>query len=151
MYAGTIPARVGGTGTEFFGVREYQFGDSPRTINWRVSARHAENLYSNEYQQERVADVGIVLDARASTNLFHANKSIFEHKVTAAAALSDAVPVAGKSRGTYSCTAVFSVGHSPGMEKSNASASCKTLARAEVGVSSVFAGLGAFIPAHVPA
>jgi len=44
VYAGSIPARVGGTGIEFFGVREYQFGDSPRTINWRVSAWHDENL-----------------------------------------------------------------------------------------------------------
>ena len=71
VYAGSIPARVGGSGIEFFGVRDYQPGDSPRMINWRISAHHPENLYSNEYQQERVADVGVVLDARTRTNLFH--------------------------------------------------------------------------------
>ncbi len=64
VYAGTIPARAGGPGTEFFGVREYQPGDPPHSINWRASARSMEALYSNEYQQERVADVGIVIDGR---------------------------------------------------------------------------------------
>lgn len=88
-FAGVIPGRVGGMGTEFFGVREYQFGDSPRMVNWHASARHVENLYSNEYQQERAADVGIVLDARVKTNLFHADGSMFDHAVTAAASLAD--------------------------------------------------------------
>ena len=36
VYAGTIPARAGGSGTDFFGVREYQPGDPPRAINWRT-------------------------------------------------------------------------------------------------------------------
>ena len=39
VYSGTIPARVGGPGVEFFGLREYQPGDPPRWINWRASAR----------------------------------------------------------------------------------------------------------------
>src|SRR5688572_10955949 len=90
VFAGQIPARAGGAGTEFFGVREYQPGDSPRSINWHASARHAESLYANEFQQERVADVGIVLDARERANLFQDKYSIFEHSVTAAAAISDA-------------------------------------------------------------
>src|SRR5215216_5613375 len=64
VYAGTIPARAGGTGTDFFGIREYQPGDPSGAINWRTSARHIDKLYANEFQQERVADVGIVLDGR---------------------------------------------------------------------------------------
>ncbi|MGE5248692.1 MAG: DUF58 domain-containing protein, partial [Bacteroidota bacterium] len=89
VYAGTIPARVGGAGVEFFGVRNYEPGDPPRQINWRVSARHAEDLYSNEYQQERVADVGIVLDGRKRSNLFSGGHTLFEHSVLAAGALAD--------------------------------------------------------------
>ncbi|HXD09198.1 MAG TPA: DUF58 domain-containing protein, partial [Anaerolineales bacterium] len=90
VYAGTIPARVGGAGTEFFGVREYQPGDSPRVINWRASAHHEDTLYSNEFQQERVADVGIILDGRLRTNEFARGHSLFEYSVQAAAALTDA-------------------------------------------------------------
>jgi uncharacterized protein (DUF58 family) len=99
VYAGTIPARAGGTGTEFFGVREYQPGDPPRTINWRASARHAEALYSNEFQQERVADVGIVLDGRLRTNEFAGGHSLFEYSVQAAAALADALLTQGNRVG----------------------------------------------------
>ena len=99
VYAGMIPARVGGPGVDFFGVRDYQPGDPPRRINWRVSARQTEELYSNEFEQERVADVGILLDGRDRTNLFGGGHSIFEHSVLAAAALSDAFLAQGNRVG----------------------------------------------------
>jgi uncharacterized protein (DUF58 family) len=149
VYAGTIPGRVGGAGTEFFGVREYQSGDSPRTINWRVSARHTEKLYSNEYQQERVADVGIVLDARASTNLFHANESIFEYNISAAAALSDAFLSQGNRVGLFVYSG-FLGWTLPGYGKIQRERIMQTLARAEVGVSSVFTGLEHLSPRMFP-
>ncbi len=149
LYAGSIPARVSGAGIEFFGVREYQFGDSPRTINWRVSARHDENLYSNEYQQERVADVGIVLDARASVNMFHADHSIFEHKVSAAAALSDAFLSQGNRVGLFVYSG-FLGWTLPGYGKIQRERIMQTLARAQVGVSSVFAGLEHLSPRMFP-
>ena len=140
VYAGTIPARAGGTGTEFFGVREYQSGDSPRTINWLVSARHNENLYSNEYQQERVADVGIVLDARTQSNLFTRSNSIFEHTVAASAALADAFLMQGNRVGllVYGGYLGWTL---PGYGKVQRERILQALAHAQVGVSSVFAGL----------
>jgi uncharacterized protein (DUF58 family) len=149
VYAGTIPARVGGTGIEFFGVREYQFGDAPRAINWRVSARHAEDLYSNEYQQERVADVGIVLDARVRTNLFQADHSIFEHAVTVAAALSDVFLAQGNRVGllVYGAYLGWTL---PGYGKIQRERIMQALARAEIGVSSVFAGLEHLSPQMFP-
>ncbi len=99
VYAGMIPARVAGAGVEFFGVRDYQQGDPPRHINWRISARHVEELYSNEFQQERVADVGIVLDGRERSNLFADGRSLFEHSVLAAATLADAFLAQGNRVG----------------------------------------------------
>ena len=150
VYAGTIPARVGGTGIEFFGVREYQSGDSPRAINWRVSARHTENLYSNEYQQERVADVGIVLDARVRTNLFPPNHSLFESAVTAAAALSDVFLAQGNRVGllVYGEYLGWTL---PGYGKLQYERIMQALSHAEIGVSSVFAGLEHLSPQMFPA
>ncbi len=101
VYAGTIPARAGGTGTEFFGVREYQPGDSPHSINWRASARYTDTLYANEYQQDRVADVGIVLDGRMKTNEFARGHSLFEYSVQAAASIADALLNQGKPRWAF--------------------------------------------------
>jgi uncharacterized protein (DUF58 family) len=130
-------------------VREYQSGDSPRTINWRVSARHAENLYSNEYQQERVADVGMVVDARTRANLFHTGQSIFEHTVAAAAALSDAFLTQGNRVGllVYGSYLGWTL---PGYGKIQRERILQALAHAEVGVSSVFAGLEHLSPRMFP-
>ncbi len=140
VYAGMIPARAGGSGTEFFGVREYQVGDSPRSINWHVTARQTENLYANEFQQERVADVGIVLDARERANLFHGSNSIFEYSVVAAAALSDAFISQGNHVGllVYGSYLSWTL---PGYGKIQRERMMQALARAVVGVSSVFEGL----------
>jgi uncharacterized protein (DUF58 family) len=91
VYAGTIPARTGGPGVDFFGVRAYQPGDATRSLNWRVTARHPEGLFANEFEQERVADVGIILDGRDRTNRFGGGHSLFEHSVLATAALTDAL------------------------------------------------------------
>ncbi len=98
VYSGTIPARQGGPGVEFFDVRAYQIGDPPHWINWRASARHPLELYSNEFEQERVVDVGIILDGRRRTNEF-GTRSIFEHSVLAVAALSDALLTTGNRVG----------------------------------------------------
>jgi len=149
VYAGMIPARVGGRGIEFFGVREYQSGDSPRSINWRVSARHVDNLYSNEYQQERVADVGIVLDARVRTNLFQSNHSIFEYAVTATAALADVFLTQGNRVGllVYGAYLGWTL---PGYGKIQRERIMQALAHAEIGVSSVFAGLEHLSPRMFP-
>jgi uncharacterized protein (DUF58 family) len=101
VYSGVIPADQGGTGIEFFSVREYQIGDSPRHVNWRVSARQANALYTNEYQQERVADVGIVLDGRVGVNEFGGGRTIFEESVRAAVAVSASLLAEGNRVGLF--------------------------------------------------
>jgi uncharacterized protein (DUF58 family) len=97
IFSGSIPARQGGPGLEFFDVREYQPGDPSGGINWRLSARH-DGLYSNQYEQERVVDVGIILDGRRSTNEV-GDRSIFEYSIMAAAAISNAFLSAGNRVG----------------------------------------------------
>jgi len=87
-FAGPVPARQGGAGVEFFGVREYQLGDPLRWINWRVSARHPRELFTNEFEQERIADVGLILDARRRNDVHAGDDSLFEHAVRAAASLA---------------------------------------------------------------
>jgi uncharacterized protein (DUF58 family) len=99
VYSGSIPARQGGAGVEFFGVRTYQPGDPLRRVNPRATARHDQALFVNEFEQERVADIGIILDARARSDIAQASGSLFEHGVQAAAALSDALITQGNRVG----------------------------------------------------
>ena len=88
-FAGHIQARLGGSGTEFFGVRGYQQGDSLRHINWRANARHPDRFFTNEFELERIADVGIILDARRRSYAYGSNMTLFDRAVEAAAALAD--------------------------------------------------------------
>ena len=90
-HSGPIPARKQGAGVDFYGLREYQLGDPRRWINWRASARHDQELFVNQFEQERIADVGIILDARKQSDITLQNgESLFEHSVMAVASLSDA-------------------------------------------------------------
>lgn len=88
VYAGLIPTQQGGPGVEFFGVREYQPGDPLRWVNSRATARHAQSIFINEFQQERMADIGLILDARQQSNVSTAEGSLFEDGVRATAALA---------------------------------------------------------------
>lgn len=88
-FAGSIASRRGGSGVDFFTIREYQPGDPQRHINWKASARAHQALYTNIFEQEQVANIGIILDARQRINLRKGSHSIFEHSVNAAAALGE--------------------------------------------------------------
>jgi uncharacterized repeat protein (TIGR01451 family) len=145
VYSGTIPARQGGTGVEFFDIRDYLPGDSPRWINWRAAARHPEGLYSNQFEQERVVDVGIILDGRRATNEF-GHRSIFEHSVLAAAALSDALLNSGNRVGMlfYGKQVVWTL---PGYGKLQSERILHDLSRLETGDSMSFTNI--FVPRHL--
>jgi uncharacterized protein (DUF58 family) len=140
VYSGVIPANQGGTGIEFFGVREYQIGDSPRHVNWRVSARQTNVLYSNEYQQERVADVGIVLDGRRKVNDFGHGRTIFEDSVRAAVAVSSSLLAEGNRVGLF-VHGKRSKWTSPGYGKYQRERIMQTLALAETGDNQSFQSL----------
>lgn len=140
VYAGTIPARAGGAGTDFFGVREYQPGDPPSAINWRAMARNADKWYANEFQQERVADVGLVLDGRLRTNEFAHGHSLFEYSVQATASLADALLTQGNRVGLL-VYATYLAWTLPGYGKIQRERILHALANARTGESQVFSDL----------
>jgi len=85
-FAGVVKANLGGTGLDFFGCREYVSGDDIRRINWRAFA-HWNELVINEYEQERITDVTVILDARERVNTRIGEGCVFDHAVRAAASL----------------------------------------------------------------
>ncbi|MCO5205174.1 MAG: DUF58 domain-containing protein [Anaerolineae bacterium] len=137
VFAGYIPARIGGPGIEFFGVRGYQPGDSLRHINWRANARHPGNLYTNEFEQERVADVGLILDGRMRAVVHNGNQALFDQGIMATAALADSFLTSGNR------VSLLLYGHYidwtlPGYGKLQREKILQSLARATVGDSQVF-------------
>ncbi len=140
IYSGTIPARQGGAGVEFFGVREYQAGDPMRWINNRAIARFPESLYVSEFEQERVADIGIILDARRSSDVQGERCTLFEYSVQAAVALADALIGQGNRVG------VLIYGHAiewtfPGYGKIQREKVLRALAQARTGDRAALASL----------
>jgi uncharacterized protein (DUF58 family) len=86
---GSIPARFGGSGTDFYGVREYHSGDSLRWLDWRLTARHPRKFFTKEFEQEEIADIGLILDARQRTELRIGEESLFESSIGATASLAE--------------------------------------------------------------
>lgn len=88
-------SRLAGPGVDFWGVRDYAPGDSLRWVDWRRVARHPGQLFSKEFEREEMADIGLMLDARAVSNLKFGSESLFEHSIEAAAALAQMYTRAG--------------------------------------------------------
>lgn len=86
---GSIPARLGGSGTDFYGVREYHPGDPLRSLDWRMTARYPFKFFTKEFEQEEIADIGLILDARQNMEMVVNGESLFEHSVNAAASLAE--------------------------------------------------------------
>jgi len=132
-FAGPILARIGGAGTDFYGVREYQLGDPLRRINWKLSSRYPQSLFTNESEQERIADVGLILDARQQSDINSKEGMLFEHSVNATGSLADAFLRDGHRVGLYiygySVERIF-----PGYGKIQRENILKALSRAHTGV-----------------
>jgi uncharacterized protein (DUF58 family) len=138
--AGPVPARQGGSGVEFYGVREYQPGDALRWINWRASARHPRSLFTNEFEQERIADVGLILDARRRSDVGSSGEALFESAIRATASLADAFLNDGNRVGLL-VYGGFLDWTFPGYGRVQRMQILETLARAETGESMVFDSL----------
>ncbi len=140
VFAGSIPARRGGPGVDFYGVREYQPSDPLRWINHRVSARHEQAIFVNEFEQERAADVGLILDTRRATNLYAATSSMLEYAIEAAATLADAFLNRGNRVGLF-IYGGFIDWTFPGYGKVQRERILQALARARLQESQVFENL----------
>ncbi|MGF1532910.1 MAG: DUF58 domain-containing protein [Bernardetiaceae bacterium] len=57
-----------GSGLEFDDVRQYQYGDDVRAINWNVTAK-GEGTYLNTYKEEKEQNVFFLLDVSASQEI----------------------------------------------------------------------------------
>jgi uncharacterized protein (DUF58 family) len=97
--AGVRSLRRRGEGLAFANLREYAVGDDPRRIDWKASARRAQ-LITREYSIERSQTVITLIDAGRSMTQLAANRSRFEHALSAALILTDIAANAGDRVGT---------------------------------------------------
>ena len=67
IFAGEYHTAFKGRGVTFSEVREYQFGDDVRDIDWNVTARH-NKPYIKVYEEERELTVMLLIDVSGSRN-----------------------------------------------------------------------------------
>lgn len=71
LFAGNYRSIFKGKGLEFEDVREYQLGDDIRHIDWHVSARSPEKLFTKNFREERELTVLLIVDISASSRFSH--------------------------------------------------------------------------------
>ncbi len=67
IFAGEYHSAFKGRGMTFSEVREYQYGDDIRDIDWNVTARH-NHPYVKVYEEERELTVMLIVDVSGSRN-----------------------------------------------------------------------------------
>lgn len=137
VIAGAYPARSGGPGVEFYGLRKYAAGDPMRWVNWKASARRSGSLYINLFEQERVIDLGLIVDARRRSNAVAGGGSVYANSVAAAASLAELFLSQGNRVGLliYGSHLDWTV---PGYGRMQRERIMGALARTEEGESQVF-------------
>lgn len=76
-----------GMGTEFYAVRPYEYGDSPRWVHW-LSTLRAQKLMTRQFQAPTRKRAVVVLDCRAGRFALQRGGEAFETAVTVAASLA---------------------------------------------------------------
>lgn len=137
--AGTARSRRGGAGIEFFGGREYLPGDEIRRVNWKATARTGD-LVVTEFEEERAADVAVVLDVRDAAYRGERPLDLLDHAVRGAATLAQGFLAQGNRVGLLMYGAYLDWVY-PGYGRRHGERLLRHLARARPGRSEVFAAL----------
>ncbi len=135
--SGTARSRRGGVGIEFFGTREYRPGDEMRRINWKAAAR-LDELVVTEFEEERAADVAVVLDVRDRAYRGQGATDLLDHAARAAASLCQTFLAQGHRVGLLMYGAYLDWVY-PGCGRRHGEHLLRELARAKLGSSEVFA------------
>ncbi|MFH2143133.1 MAG: DUF58 domain-containing protein [Bacteroidota bacterium] len=85
IFAGEYHSAFKGRGMTFSEVREYQYGDSIRNIDWNVTARF-NHPYVKVYEEERELTVILLIDVSGSKE-FGTNKQLKRNLITELAAV----------------------------------------------------------------
>ena len=85
IFAGEYHSAFKGRGMTFSEVREYQYGDDIRNIDWNVTARHTRP-YVKIFEEERELTVMLMIDVSASRN-FGTISKLKKNQITEIAAV----------------------------------------------------------------
>lgn len=65
-FVGEYRSAFKGSGLEFDEIREYQYGDEIRTINWNVTAKSTDKVFVKLFKEERELNIFVIFDISGS-------------------------------------------------------------------------------------
>ncbi len=77
-----------GSSAEFFGIREYRYGDNQRHIHWGLSAKH-NKLILKEFEETVVSEVSIFVDLYRYSHTGIGDVSTVEYAIKVAASIAE--------------------------------------------------------------
>ena len=77
IFGGEYQSTFKGRGMAFSEVRQYQYGDDVRAIDWNVTARN-NDTYIKVFEEERELTMMLIIDISGSN--FFGSKSIFKNE-----------------------------------------------------------------------
>ncbi|MBU0759140.1 MAG: DUF58 domain-containing protein [Candidatus Omnitrophica bacterium] len=86
-WMGVETAKISGDSHEFYGVREYQRGDSMSRIHWFSSARH-NKLIVKQFERNAVQEATIVLDLKKGHDIGSGKDTTLEYTVKIAGSIA---------------------------------------------------------------
>ena len=86
---GEIPARRIGAGMDYFSTRQLLPGEPARRINWKASARIPDELLTNEFTTQQVAETLIILDCQSDLGVKDRENSLVAHSIRATMSIAE--------------------------------------------------------------
>jgi uncharacterized protein (DUF58 family) len=87
LIPGKVESRHLGTGESLFSIREYQNGESARTIDWKATAK-AHKLMAREFAQDEESKLCLILDTRLHLADTQVNEERFERAISITAGIA---------------------------------------------------------------
>jgi len=86
-WMGVETARISGDSHEFFGIREYERGDTISRIHWPSSAKH-NKLIVKQFERNAIQEVTIVLDLKEGHDIGTGRETTLEYAVKIAGSIA---------------------------------------------------------------
>lgn len=86
-WMGVETAKISGDSHEFFGIREYQRGDSMSRIHWPSTARH-NKLIVKQFERNTVQEATIILDLKKGNDIGAGRETTLEYSVKIAGSIA---------------------------------------------------------------
>lgn len=103
LFSGHYQSAFKGSGMTFSEVRDYQYGDETRTIDWNVTARF-NSPFVKTFEEEREQTVMLIVDVSASESFGTVNQSKKEYITEVCAVLAFSAIANNDKIGVIFCT-----------------------------------------------